>query len=157
MPIVHPYNAKYAAIQCQICCTICIVCIFGIVHCRLWHCLVARFTLSSRTIGIVCIFGIVWLYNWHCLHIWRAPGSSGYLLRVSGFSLVGNIVDHGRASNQTKPWNWGLSGKADHDLVMISPWLACWWVERKLGRCELRSDFDIKLFWKEKEVEIAKY
>ena len=30
MPNMHLYNAKYAMIQCQICCTIGIVCIFGI-------------------------------------------------------------------------------------------------------------------------------
>ena len=41
-----------------------------------------------------------------------------FLLRLSDFSLVGNITDHGRILYQTKCWNSGLS--LNYDLVLIS-------------------------------------
>ena len=40
------------------------------------------------------------------------------LSRLSDFSLVGNITDHGRILYQTKCWNSGLS--LNYDLVLIS-------------------------------------
>ena len=40
-----------------------------------------------------------------------------FLLRLSNFSLVGNITDHGRILYQTKRWNSGLS--LNYDLVLI--------------------------------------
>ena len=73
------------------------------------------------------------VWKWHILLLCtkgltleQALGSRGYrslligwfLLRLSDFSLVGNITDHGRISYQIKRWNSGLS--LNYDLVLIS-------------------------------------
>ena len=67
-----------------------------------------------------------WDITWKGLTLEQALGSRGYrslligwfLLRISDFSLVGNITDHCRISYQTKHWNRGLS--VNYDLVLIS-------------------------------------
>ena len=32
---------------------------------------------------------------------------------------LSNLIDHGRTSDKTKPWNWGLSGKVNHNLACL--------------------------------------
>ena len=58
MPIVHQYNAKYAVIQCQMCCIIVIVFIIGI-GCPVKMALCAQMALCDEENGIVSTIGIV--------------------------------------------------------------------------------------------------
>ena len=67
----------------------------------------------------------IWRKFWKGLTLVQALGSRGdrslligwFLLRLSDFSLVGNITDHGRILYQTKRWNSCLP--LNYDLVLI--------------------------------------
>ena len=67
---------------------------------------------------------IIWKGAHPCTSSWGPRDRSlligWFLLRLSDFSLVGNIIVHGRILYQTKRWNSGLPLNYDLGLIILN-------------------------------------